>query len=120
MPVGLYVFIHSQEMPHPAEEVIHSPEWNIATIFLLAQGQALYRAELDRTGKRLSQSSLGLMGLAAATLLVLAASNIHWAFQKSTPAVIKSMWTLFGVVSTAFLGFISGAKLVAPTGGADE
>ena len=113
IPVALYIVIHGRETSDPMCSILHSPEWNIATIFLVAQGQALYRAELDKISRRRSVPALGLIGMAAVVLLVLATSNIHWAFDEPTPSVRIITWLLFAISSFSFLGFITGVRLVA-------
>jgi hypothetical protein len=90
-----------------------SPEWDIATIFLVAQAQSLYRFHIEATGKRLSHPALGLITSASLIIIVFAATNIQMSLRGATTRSVVSMWVLFTVASASFLGFVTGARLVS-------
>jgi len=96
----------------PLSTFCHSPEWNIATVFLVAQGQSLYRLELDRLRRRTSPAALGLIALSAIVTVVLAASNIHFGLRSSSIMTMICMWLLFIAATAAFLSFVTGATLL--------
>lgn len=113
LPVGLYVLLESLEGKTPTHSFTYTPEWNIATIFLVAQGQSLYRFETEDMGRRRSRPSVGLLALAAIVVIVLSVSNIMFAFRHETWITAVSMWFLFGLSSLAFVAMVTGARFAA-------
>jgi hypothetical protein len=112
LPVALYVFLVAIAADKPFSTFVHSPEWNIATVFLVAQGQSLYRLELDRLRRRTSSAALGLIALSAIVTVVLAASNIHFGLRSFSVSTMICMWLLFIAATAAFLSFVTGATLL--------
>lgn len=112
LPVALYVFLVAIAADKPLNTFFHSPEWNIATVFLVAQGQSLYRLELDRLRRRTSSAALGLIALSAIVTVVLAASNIHFGLRSFSVATMICMWLLFLAATAAFLSFVTGATFL--------
>ena len=112
LPVALYVLLASLENADPLHSFTYTPEWNIATIFLVAQGQSLYRIEAEEMGARRSRPATGLLALAAIVVIVLAASNILFAFRHETLTTAVGMWSLFLLSSLAFMAMVTGARFV--------
>jgi hypothetical protein len=111
LPVGLFVTLdasHKQE-PH---FLWHSPEWAIATIFLLFQGLSLYVRLLSNSGAKVSPTSIGLLALVSLPITALTVINAYRALDEhgNTPGSIAIRLTLFGLVSAAFLLLVGGAK----------
>lgn len=113
VPVGLYVILHGLHDTHPAAAVVSSPEWNIATIFLLMQGQFLYHVQLEGTGRRLSRNVMGLSSVATIVGVVFAVANIELTFRGGWRGLTLCMWLMFAVVSLLFWAFTIGAHVVA-------
>lgn len=112
LPVALYVFLHAIAADKPLSTFFHSPEWNIATVFLVAQGQSLYRLKLDQLRRRTSPAALGMIALSAIVTVVLAASDIHFGLRSSSVTTMVCMWLLFVAATGAFLSFVTGATLL--------
>jgi hypothetical protein len=112
LPVALFVFLQSLEAKDPLHLFTYTPEWNIATIFLVVQGQSLYRFEAEEMGGRRSRPATGLLALAASVMIVLAASNILFAFRHETFLTAVCMWCLFLLSSLAFMAMVTGARFV--------
>lgn len=113
MPVALYVFLHSLHAESLSYTLTYSADWNIATIFLAAQGQSLYRFEAENKRRHNSRSASGLFTLSAILLIVLAASNIQIGLSHPSYITALCMWVLFVISSVAFLLMITGARFVA-------
>jgi hypothetical protein len=113
LPVALYVFLASLAGGDEVHHVGTSPEWNIATIFLIAQAQSLYRLHIEAAQKRISHPTLGLIALFALLLIVFAATNIQMALRQSTTLNCVSMWALFLLATGIFVGFVTGSKLLS-------
>lgn len=113
LPVALYILLASIGDVKPPHSADVSPEWNIATIFLVAQAQSLYRVHIEVSGRRISHPAIGLMTSAALIVVVCAATNIQIGLKQHTTRSTVAMWLLFVAASAAFLGFVTGARLVS-------
>ena len=113
LPVALYIFLAAMADARTPHSAGSSPEWNIATIFLVAQAQSLYRLHIEATGKRLSHPALGLIASATLIVIVFAATNIQISLHMQTDRTVAAMWLLFGIATSAFLGFVTGARLLS-------
>lgn len=112
-PVALYVYLVSLHHLYAFCEFIHSPEWNIATIFLASQGQSIYRTELEESQRSMSRPVMGLIGLFVLLVIVFAVANIQSSFIRPSTTVTTLMWVLFSLASLIFFSFLTGAKLVS-------
>ena len=113
LPVALYVLLESLHSQTPQYTFTYTPEWNIATIFLVAQGQSLYRFETETLGQRSAKSTVGLLALAAIVVVVLAAANIQFSLAHKSQITAVAMWLLFALASATFLVMIASARFVA-------
>ena len=113
LPVAMYIFLAAVGQAKPHHGFGDSPEWNIATIFLVAQAQSLYRLHIEASGKRLSHPALGLIALLSLLLIVFAATNIQLTLRHGSLMALVCMWTLLGVSSAIFIGFVTGARLLS-------
>jgi FlaA1/EpsC-like NDP-sugar epimerase len=113
LPVTLYIFLAFMADPKSQHSPGTSPEWNIATIFLVAQAQSLYRLHLESTGRRLSHPALGLITSASLIVVVFAATNIQFILHDHSERSVVAMWLLFSVATISFLGFVIGARIVS-------
>ena len=100
-----------------------SPEWAIATIFLLFQGLSLYLRGLDRTGRGLWHLSLGMLGMVVLLLVAIAAINAYYSLDAlhhtqidSTPSIVLRI-ALFAVASLTFLLLVASGKFAALNAG---
>lgn len=117
LPVALYAALAAVAEPKVGAQPPHglgsSPEWNIATIFLVAQAQSLYRLHVESSGRRISHPALGLIALISLTIIVCAVANVQIALHAQTGRTILVMWILFAVATFAFVGFVTGARLLS-------
>jgi hypothetical protein len=120
VPVGLYVFVHGLHEKSLAIACANSPEWNIATVFLLMHGQFLYHVYLESTGRKLSRAAMGIIALLSILGVVLAASNIHLALQEPSRRIVICMWWLFAIASVVFVMLVVSGRLVARNLGDDH
>lgn len=113
VPVALYILLAGiSDVPQPHSPGA-SPEWNIATIFLVAQAQSLYRMHIETTGRRISHPAIGLIASASLIIIVCAATNIQIGLKHHTARSLLSMWLLFALASAAFIGFVTGARILS-------
>jgi hypothetical protein len=112
LPVGLFVTLDAYHTNEP-DFLWHSPEWAIATIFLLFQGLSLYVRLLSNSGAKVSGTSVGLLALVSLLITALTLINAYRALGENgnTSSSIAFRLTLFGLVSAAFLMLVAGAKL---------
>jgi hypothetical protein len=120
VPVGLYVFVHGLHEKSLTVACANSPEWNIASIFLLMHGQFLYHVYLESTGRRIARAAMGIIALFSILGVVLAASNIQLALQEPSRRIALSMWLLFALSSLVFVALVVSGRLVAKTIGEDH
>jgi len=112
VPVGLYVALDATRK-NELEIFWESPEWAIATVFLLFQGLTLYMRHLGRTGARLSPTRIGLLGLIALIGTTVTLVNAYRSLdaRENTMLAIFVRLAVFVVVSCAFFIFVSAANL---------
>jgi len=98
---------------------LKSPEWAIATIFLLFQGSSLYVRGLDRTGRGLWHLSLGLLAMVVLVLIAIAAINafnslesLHAARADSGVSMVVR-FLLFALASALFFLLVAAGRLAA-------
>lgn len=112
IPVGLYIGLEATHQHHwPL--LIESPEWSMATIFLLFQGLSLYVRHLTGTGAKVSAVSIGLLALVSLTITAFTLINAYTSLEpdENTRAAIIFRLGLFVITSVGFIVMVSGAKL---------
>lgn len=112
IPVGLYIGLEAIHEHHWIL-LVHSPEWAVATIFLLFQGVSLYIRHLSSAGARISPVSIGLLALISLTIIAFTVINAYTSLdpqQNTKPAIIFRLG-LFVITSLGFLLMVAGAKL---------
>lgn len=112
IPVGLYIGLEAIHEQHWIL-LVHSPEWAVATIFLLFQGVSLYIRHLSSAGARISPVSIGLLALISLTIIAFTVINAYTSLdpqQNTKPAIIFRLG-LFVITSLGFLLMVAGAKL---------
>jgi hypothetical protein len=112
VPVGLYVALEATRKDRLAI-FWTSPEWAIATVFLLFQGLTLYIRHLSRTGVRLSATKIGLLGLFSLIGTTTTLINAYRSLDEhdNTAVAIFIRLIFFVVVSCAFFLFVAAAHL---------
>lgn len=112
VPVGLYIAL---EAKHEREVslFVTSPEWAMATIFLLFQGISLYFRHLTSTGARVSAINLSLLSLISLVVMTVTVVNAYTSLSEAenSGGSIGVRVLMFVVVSAAFLILVSGANL---------
>ena len=112
IPVGLYIGLEAIHEHHWIS-LVQSPEWAVATIFLLFQGVSLYIRHLSSAGARISPVSIGLLALISLTIIAFTVINAYTSLdpqQNTKPAIIFRLG-LFVITSLGFLLMVAGAKL---------
>ena len=110
-PVGIYVFLESKHA-HEYEILWSSPEWAVATIFLLFQAVALYRREMNKAGRRLSETVMGFFLLIAVLVTIVASINAFDSLTLNTPGAVALRIGLLVVTSVAFILLVSSSAFV--------
>jgi len=108
-PVSLYVVLEAISSGEP-KRLAFSPEWSIATIFLAYQGIALYRQDLMKTGRELSESTVNILSFLSLIVIILSSINAYMSLSKETIASIVVRIALFCGASISFILFVAGAK----------
>ena len=111
IPVGLYIGL---EAVHSDWKIlVSSPEWSVATIFLLFQGLTLYVRHLGGTGARVSGVKIGVLALLSLVIAVFTVINIYKSLEEghNTTAAVIFRLGLFLITSAGFMVMVSGAKL---------
>lgn len=112
VPVGLYIAL---EATHEKQWHLlwDTPKWSMATIFLLFQGLSLYVRFLNASGGRLSATTIGLFGLVALLLIVIAVVNAWNALdpKENSAMSITIRLGLLAVVSVGFCVVVWAATL---------
>lgn len=119
LPVLIYVSIeaiHKEEMSF----VLTSPEWSIATIFLLFQGNSLYRSFLKKSGRKINEHFFGLVALLSFTMALLTLVNSFLALHENTRLSIVIRIALFCFTSASFLLAVTSAKFFTFRNGNDN
>ncbi len=111
LPVAMYVGVEAHYRDHYGH-LVASPEWAIATIFLTFQAANLYQAHLHKTLRRVSDTWLGLVWLAATLLIFLASINAYKSMETNSGGAIAFRLFLFILSSLGFLFLVTAAKLV--------
>jgi hypothetical protein len=121
LPVASYVGLESFARRDGSFFIV-SPEWAIATIFLLFQGTALYVRGIDATGRGLWHLPLGMLAMVILVLIAVAAINAFYsleghyvaASQHAAPSVslasVVVRSSLFGLASAVFLLLVAAGK----------
>jgi hypothetical protein len=112
VPVGLYIGLEAFHH-HSWSLVIRSPEWSMATIFLLFQGLSLYVRHLTGAGARVSGVSIGLLALISLLITAFTLVNAYTSLdpEHNTNSAIGFRLGLFVITSLGFLIMVSGAGL---------
>lgn len=112
VPVGLYIGLEAFHQ-HSWSLVIRSPEWSMATIFLLFQGLSLYVRNLTGAGAKVSGASIGLLALISLVITVFTLINAYTSLdpEHNTNGAIVFRLGLFVITSLGFLMMVSGAEL---------
>lgn len=112
IPVGLYIGIEATHQ-HDWSLLVKSPEWSVATIFLLFQGLSLYVRHLAAPGARVSGVKIGVMALVSLLLTAFTVINAYTSLEdeNNTRSAIIFRLGLFVITSTGFMLMVSGAKL---------
>ena len=112
IPVGLYIGLEAIHEHHWIS-MVHSPEWAVATIFLLFQGVSLYIRHLSSAGARIAPVSIGLLALISLTIIAFTVINAYTSLdpQQNTSSAIIFRLGLFVITSLGFLLMVAGAKL---------
>jgi hypothetical protein len=112
VPVGLYIAL---EAKHDREIslFVTSPEWAMATIFLLFQGISLYFRHLTNSGAKVSAINISLLSLISLVVMTVTVVNAYTSLAafENTGGSIGVRLLMFVAVSAAFLILVSGAKL---------
>lgn len=110
LPVAIFVTL---EALHKEDRSFcwSSPEWAIATIFLLFQGLSLYIRELTRTGRKISEGYIGILGLVVLVGAVITSINAYQSLHENTNWGVSFRLAFFGLASIAFILMVGGAKL---------
>jgi hypothetical protein len=114
LPIVIYVAIEA--LHHgDAGYLITSPEWSIATIFILLQTYRLYSEEMKSVvGQRFGQFLvivLVLVAIGAALNIYLGMKDVH----SPSMYVLAAKWGLLIVSSVVFV-YVAGAALYAAEG----
>lgn len=110
-PIIIYVVL---EAVHDADAsfLYKSPEWSIATIFLLIQTIRIYLDEMHGSVGRLFSSILvlflAIITIAAGVNMYIGLGDVH--HQSLITVIVK--WTLFGMSSMVFV-YVAGAAIYA-------
>ena len=112
VPVGLYIGLEATHNHHWGL-LVHSPEWSMATIFLLFQGLSLYLRHLTGAGGKVSAVSVGLMALTSLLITAFTLVNAYTSLEadKNTRGAIVFRLGLFLLTSVGFMVMVAGAKL---------
>jgi hypothetical protein len=112
VPVGLYVALEAKHAGN-VSLFVTSPEWAVATIFLLFQGISLYFRHLNSTGARVSAINLSLLCLISLVIMTITVVNAYTSLDEpeNTGGAIGIRSLMFVSVSAAFLIMVSGSKL---------
>jgi hypothetical protein len=112
VPVGLYIALEAKH-EHEASLFLTSPEWAVATIFLLFQGISLYFRHLTSTGAKVSGINISLLALISLVVMTVTVVNAYTSLEESenTGGSIGIRLLMFVAVSAAFLILVSGANL---------
>jgi len=119
-PILLYVGIEALHRSN-AKFLIASPEWSIATIFVLLQTYRLYSEEMKSSiGQRLGHCLVIVIAMVAAG----AAINIYLGMEEVRDPSWSTLFTSWGflvkwgllLVSTALFVYVAGAALYAAEG----
>lgn len=112
VPVGIYVALEATRKNELAI-LWRSPEWAIATIFLLFQGLSLYIRHLSSTGAKLSAATIGLLALIGVVITTTTLINAYRTLdaQENTKLAIFVRLALFVFASVAFWVFVAAAQL---------
>lgn len=113
-PVAFYVAL---EAVHKQDAIyfITSPEWAIATMFLVLQGGSLYRYHITASGRILNRSFRGLLSLAGLSVTGCAAVNAYADLEAAEFNSIVLRVFLFSLTSIAFLLMTTSAILAHNT-----
>ena len=112
VPVGLYIGLEATHL-HRWDFLFRSPEWAVATIFLLFQGLSLYVRHLAGTGAKVSAASVGLFALISLLMTAFTLINAYTSLdpEENTRAAIIFRLGLFVLTSAGFMVMVAGAKL---------
>jgi hypothetical protein len=112
VPVGLYIGLEARHQQH-WELMLHSPEWAVATVFLLFQGLSLYVRHLAGTGARVSPVSIGLLALMSLLITAFTLINAYTSLDaaNNTQGSIVFRLGLFLLTSIGFMLMVAGAKV---------
>ena len=112
VPVGLYIGLEATHH-YNWGLLVRSPEWSMATIFLLFQGLSLYLRHLTGAGAKVSSVSVGLMALTSLLITAFTLVNAYTSLEadKNTPGAIVFRLGLFLLTSMGFVLMVAGAKL---------
>jgi hypothetical protein len=112
IPVGLYIALEATHQHHwPL--LIRSPEWSMATIFLLFQGLSLYVRHLTGTGAKVSGVSIGILALLSLLITAFTLVNAYTSLDPAhnTMSAIVFRLGLFLITSVGFFLMVAGARL---------
>jgi hypothetical protein len=110
LPVAAYVALEAFHKKDPGFFWC-SPEWAIATIFLSFQGISLYRENLKKTGRQMSDAIFGIFALGSLVITIIASINAYGSLDENSTSSILFRLVLFIVTSLLFLLLVSSAKL---------
>lgn len=110
LPIGIYVSLEALHK-HDLKFCWNSPEWAIATIFLSFQSISLYKLNLKKTGRILSEASFGLFSLIFLAVVVAASINAYLSLNDNSVLSIIFRLVLFCAISVTFVLMVGGAKL---------
>jgi hypothetical protein len=113
-PIFLYVILEAISSGEP-KRLAFSPEWSIATIFLSYQGIALYRLDLTKTGRELSEVTVNILAFLSLIVIISSSINVYMSLSHESIAAIVVRIVLFCGASISFLIFVAGAKLALIT-----
>lgn len=112
LPVLIFVAIEST---HKGWEYLYkSPEWSIATIFLSLQSIALFRTDLRKSGRQISELIFNVFRLITIVVVVLASINIYSSLddEHNTLLNILIRWLFFLITSISFFFLVTAGKSI--------
>jgi hypothetical protein len=91
---------------------VRTPEWAVATIFLLFQGLSLYGKFLRRTGRRVSENFFGLAAILSLVLVIIAVLNASESLGRKNDSETLVVWRilLFAAASATFITLVAAGK----------
>jgi protein-S-isoprenylcysteine O-methyltransferase Ste14 len=101
LPVGIYVWLEA-EHKHDYTYLVKTPEWAIATIFLLFVGLNKYQHVIKKSGRQFFEPIINIIAIAALVLIILAILNARSSLDIETDGKIIARIIYFIIASLFF------------------